>query len=331
MNGSASAEAKARWWFAGCLLLLAAGVGVWLLAGVVRTTTYEIRSSDPVSGLIPGAPVEFHGVEVGKVKQVQLLAPRMVRVLVQVGREVPVTSATVATITGRGLAARGFTGYVYVSLEDSGTGGKPLAQAADSPYPLLASGPSSQANLDSSMKEINESVQSVNNLLRSALDPQTLAALKQSLGNLEKVTSTLSANNEKLSQIIANAQRASGQLQPLLQSGNEAARTLQTQVLPQAQSALVRLDRLSVTMDERVGSILRNTEQASTRMEPLLLSSEEAVRTLQTQVLPETQRTLIRLDQLSTSLGETSVRIRRNPSLLVRGSAPTAAGPGEGP
>src|SRR3954465_11307993 len=100
MNAGASAETKARWWFAGCLLLVAAAVGAWLLADSLRSTTYEVRSSDPVSGLIPGAPVEFHGVEVGKVTGVHLLGPRLVRVLVQVGRDVPVTSATVATITG---------------------------------------------------------------------------------------------------------------------------------------------------------------------------------------------------------------------------------------
>jgi len=328
---NASAEAKARWLFTGLLLLVAAGVGAWLLAGTLRATTFEIRTSDAVSGLIPGAPVEFHGVEVGKVKEVQLLGPRLVRVLFEVGRDVPVTSATVATITGRGLATRGFTGYVYISLEDTGTAGKALAQAPGSPYPLLASAPSRQVNLDTSIKEINDSVQSVNGLLQAALDDRTIASLKQSLASLEKVTHTLSANNARLEQIIANAERASGQLQPLLQSGNATAATLRNEVLPQVQATVVRIDKLSANMDTRMDSILRRTEQASTRFEPLLLTGEEAVRTLQTQVLPEAQRTLARMDQLTTNLGDTAGRVKRNPSLLVRGIAPTPAGPGESP
>lgn len=328
---NASAEAKARWLFAGLLLALAAGLGAWLLAGTVRYKTYEIRSSDAVSGLIPGAPVEFHGVDVGKVKEVQLLGPRLVRVLLEVGRDVPVTSATVATITGRGLATRGFTGYVYVSLEDGPGGGAPLAAAPGSPYPLLASAPARQVSLDTSIKEINDSVQSLNGRLQAALDDRTVASLKQSLASLEKVTNTLAANNARLEQIIANADRASGQLQPLLQSGNATAALLRDEVLPQVQSTVVRLDRLSANVDTRMDTILRHTEQASARFEPLLLSGEEAVRTLQTQVLPEAQRTLVRLDQLSTNLGETAGRVRRNPSLLVRGSAPQPAGPGESP
>jgi phospholipid/cholesterol/gamma-HCH transport system substrate-binding protein len=328
---NASAEAKARWLFAGLLLLLAVGFAAWLLAGTVRYRTYEIRSGDVVSGLIPGAPVEFHGVEVGKVKDVQLLGPRLVRVLLEVGRDVPVTSATVATITGRGLATRGFTGYVYVSLEDGTAPGTPLANAPGAPYPLLASAPSRQVSLDTSIKEINDSVQSLNGRVQAALDDRTVASLKQSLASLEKVTSTLSANNARLEQIIANAERASGQLQPLLQSGNASAAMLRNEVLPQVQATVVRIDKLSATMETRMDGILRRTDQASTRLEPLLLSGEEMVRTLQTQVLPEAQRTLLRLDQLSTNLDETAGRVRRNPSLLVRGSAPLPAGPGESP
>jgi phospholipid/cholesterol/gamma-HCH transport system substrate-binding protein len=317
---NASAETKARWLFAGFLLLVALGVAGSLAADTVRYRTYELRTTDPVSGLIPGAPVEFHGVEVGKVRSVELLNPRLVRVLVQVGRQVPVSSATVATITGRGLATRGFTGYVVVSLEDSGSAGQPLARAPGSAYPLLASAPSSNVNLDTTMHALNETVQSVNGLLQSALDPPTVAAMKESLASLEKVTRTLSANNDRLQSIIANAERASLQVQPLLQSSNEAARTLQAELLPRMQDSLVRIDRLAAS-----------SEQASMRIEPLLLASQETVRVLQTQVLPQAQHTLTRLDQLSTSLGETAGRVRRNPALLVRGGAPEPPGPGESP
>ncbi len=317
---NASAETKARWLFAGFVLLVALGVAGWLLLDTVRYRTYELRTHDAVSGLIAGAPVEFHGVEVGKVRSVELLQPRLVRVLVEVGRDVPVSSATIATITGRGLATRGFTGYVYVSLEDSGSAVQPLARDPESAYPLLASAPSRSVSLDTSVSALNDTVQSVNGLLQAALDPPTVAALKQSLASLEKVTRTLSANNDRLSTILVNAEHASQQVQPLLQSSNEAARTLQTQLLPRMQDSLVRIDRLAA-----------GTEQASMRIEPLLLSSQETVRVLQTQLLPEAQRTLSRLDQLSTSLGDTAGRVRRNPALLVRGGAPNPPGPGEGP
>ena len=320
---NASAEAKARWLFTGFLLLVAAAAAAWYLFGAVRYGTYELRTRDSVSGLLPGAPVEFHGVEVGKVESVQLLEPRLVQVLVQVRREIPLTSATVATITGRGLATRGFTGYMYVSLEDSG-GGRPLAAAPGQTHAMLTTAPSRIVSLDTTMGELSQSVQAVNTLLQSTLDQQTVATLKQSLASLEKVTHTLADNNARMERILANAERASQQLQ--------------AGVLPQAQGTLARMDRLTAkvdglatTMDAQVKTILRNTEQASARFEPLLQAGTDTFVTLQTQVLPEAQRTLVRMDQLTTALGDTAGRIQRNPSLLVRGSSPAPLGPGEGP
>ena len=118
--GNANAGSRAKWAFALSLAAVAAVALAWYLVSAARFVTYEIRTRDAVSGLLPGAPVEFHGVEVGQVRDVHLADPRTVRVLLSVRRDAPVTTATVATITGRGLATRGFTGYVYVSLEDRG-------------------------------------------------------------------------------------------------------------------------------------------------------------------------------------------------------------------
>jgi phospholipid/cholesterol/gamma-HCH transport system substrate-binding protein len=324
-----SPENKARWLFAAALAAVAAAVVVWLIASAARYTTYEIRSRDAVSGLVRGAPVEFHGVEVGKVQSVELMQPKLVRVLIEVRRDVPISSATLATIMGRGLAARGFTGYVFVNLEDTGGAGRPLTPARDSPYPLLASAPAQVVSMDTTIEQMNQTVQNVGALLQTVFDRKTVAALKDSLAGLEQVTQTLSANNQKLGAIIANAEKASAQMQPLLQSSNEAVKTLQDDVLPRTRETLVRLDNLSTSVNERMSVILRNTEQASTRFEPLLQSSNDAVLSLQTQILPEAQRTLTRLDQLSTTLGETTTRIRRNPSLLLRGGNTMPPGPGE--
>ena len=73
----ASAESKARWLFAAFLLAVAAGAAMWWAVAEARWKTYELETSDAVSGLIPGSPVEFHGVEVGKVRAVELQGPRL--------------------------------------------------------------------------------------------------------------------------------------------------------------------------------------------------------------------------------------------------------------
>lgn len=323
------ASSRARWAFALSLAVLAAAAGAAYAVNAGRYATYEIRSREPVSGLIAGAPVEFHGVEVGQVREVRLADPRTVRVLLQVRKDAPVSTATVATITGRGLASRGFTGYVYVSLEDSGAAGTPLVASAGNPHPVIASARSQTVSLDTSISDLNESVQRVTGTLEGLLDRNTVTALKDSLASLEQVTRTLAANNQRIETFLANAERASVRMQPLLQSSDDVLRSLRTRILPEAQQTLVRLDDLSVSTRERMGAILDHTERASTRLEPLLQSGDETVRALQMQLLPEAQRTLARMEHLSTTLDDTAARIRRNPSVLWRGAAPAPPGPGE--
>ena len=309
---AASAEARARILFVLFLLVLAAGGLGWWLWAAGSHATYEIRSSEPVSGLIAGAPVEFHGVEVGTVDRVELAGPRAVRILVSLRKDTPVSSATVATVTGRGLAARGFTGYVYVNLEEGPAGGPPLRALAGQPYPVIAAAPTQLVSIDTAVHKMNQDVASVAALLRTTLDPQTVSSLKQSLVGLEQVTRSLAANTARIDAVLANAEKATAQMQPLLQSSQATVRTVQTQLLPQA------------------SSFLTNAERASARMEPLLLSSQDAVWSLQFQVLPGAERAMSRVDRLSSDLDATVVRIRRDPSLLLRGSV-AAPGPGETP
>ena len=106
------ADNKARLAFAALVLLAAVAAIGWYLSSSSRQTTYQIITQDAVSGLMPDAPAEYHGVEVGKVKSVELIDSRSVRILISIDRTAPITAATAATITTRGLAAKGYTGYV---------------------------------------------------------------------------------------------------------------------------------------------------------------------------------------------------------------------------
>lgn len=101
-RASRSAESLARWAFALLLLLGGAAAFAWFALASSRYATYEIRTHDPVSGLMADAPVEFHGVEVGRVARVELIDPGAVSVLLHIRKDAPVSTATVATVTSRG-------------------------------------------------------------------------------------------------------------------------------------------------------------------------------------------------------------------------------------
>jgi phospholipid/cholesterol/gamma-HCH transport system substrate-binding protein len=250
LGASRSAESKARWAFAMVLLLGGAAGLAWFVLESGKYATYQIRTTDSVSGLIVDAPVEFHGVDVGKVARVELIDPKSVNVLLHIRKDAPVTRATVATVTSRGLASKGFTGYVYVSLEnDDSADAQPVAVDGGNAYPQLRTAPSRSVNLDTAVSQVNENVQSLTTLLQTSLDEKTLASLRQSLDGMQQVTRILAANSEKMNAIIVNAERASNRLEPLLESTHQTAKALQTQLLPQAYDALARLDRLSGTLN----------------------------------------------------------------------------------
>jgi len=271
------------WVLFGFVLLVSTAAGLtWYMVASTRYGTFDIRTADPVSGLIADSPVEFHGVEVGKVRRVQLVDPRSVSVLVDIRRDAPVTRATVATITARGLATRGFTGYVYVALEDSGGDRRPLEPRPGESYPRIPTAPSRSVSLDTTISEVKQDVQQLTDLLHSVLDEKTVGSLKHSVDDLQKVTQVLATNSQRLDTMISSAERTS-----------------------------------------------MNAEQLSRNVRPLVESSQQVVKTLQNQILPETDDAIVRASELSASLKEISTEIERNPTVLVRGRSPPTPGPGE--
>lgn len=238
-------------------IVLASGL-VWYLRMESAYLTYQLRTGDAVSGLIVDAPVEFHGVEVGRVAQISLDGPQSVSIVMKVRRDAPVSAKTIATVTTRGLAARGFMGYVYVALEDTGTGlGGPAVDPV-SHLPLIAVGPSRSISLDTAMSELDGNVQALNSLVQSVLNQNALRELDTSLRNLERFSTTLATNSERLNAILANAERISRQVAPLLDAGNATLRAMQTQILPEAYRALAEMDAVSRSMAGVADKINRN-------------------------------------------------------------------------
>lgn len=238
-------DTKAKLLFAACLLVATIAGALWYLFSASRYATYHVFTQDPVSGLMADAPVEFHGIEVGKVQSIRLVNAQTVDILVSIDKTAPVTAATIATITSRGLATRGFTGYVFIALENVGAdSGLPGQQPGDR-YPTIPAAPSKLVTLDTAISQVNDNFQAVTALLTSILDEQTVASLKQSADSLQKITQAMAADTRKLDAILANTERASRRFEPLMASTHETVTVLQSQVLPESYRVLTDLDNLS--------------------------------------------------------------------------------------
>jgi phospholipid/cholesterol/gamma-HCH transport system substrate-binding protein len=298
------ANTAARLLFAAVLLISIAVVAIWYLHSESKYVTYRILSDDPVSGLAIDAPIEFHGVDVGKVKAIRLAGPRSVSVVLSIEKNAPVTRASVATITSRGLATRGYTGYVYISLDDVGSDTRPLAARPGELYPLIRTAPSKVITLDTSIDQVKDNVQVITGLLQSLLDKKTITSLQQSLDSLQQLANALAVNTGKLTTIVANTERASHRFEPLLHSAADTVSRFQTEVMPEL-------------------------HEDSTNLKTLLQVSQDTVNALQTQILPQARAALVNVDNLSAKMADVAAKIDRDPSILIRGAAPLPPGPGE--
>jgi phospholipid/cholesterol/gamma-HCH transport system substrate-binding protein len=316
-----SAHLKAQLIFIVALCVGGLGVAYWYLWSAGQYTTYRIETHEPVSGLIADSPVELHGVEIGKVTKIELIDSRTVGIQVNIAKNAPISKATVATITSRGLAARGFTGYVYVALENTGAeSGPPLIEPGQQ-YAVIPTAPSLTDTMDTTVADAVQQVRLLTQLLQSMLDEKTVASLKQSLDGFQQIMATLLANNERLGSLIANVDHDSREIGALLDDKTIAS-------LKRTLDGLQRIMSTLTANDARLRSLLVNAEVDSREIRPLLETSNATLKELHTQVLPRLYQSLGDLDGLTHSLNGIAERITRDPSSVIRGTV-TPPGPGE--
>lgn len=288
--------------------------------------TYRIETHDPVSGLIVDSPVEFHGVEVGKVTNIRLMDGRTVSILLKAANDAPVSKATVATITSRGLAARGFAGYVYIALENSTPASGPLAVEPGQPYPMIPSAPSRMATMDTTVAEATEKVQGLMRLGESVLDEETIASLKHSVKTLPVLTGLLEAVLDE--KTIASLKRSFDSVQEITRRLESMLDEKTIAALKRSVEGLQEITAMLAANNKRLDSLIVNAERDSRDIRPLVETSNSTIRELRLQVLPQFYHSISDLQDLTRSVNGMANRLSRDPSALLRGTA-TPPGPGE--
>ncbi|OGT54103.1 MAG: hypothetical protein A3F43_05765 [Gammaproteobacteria bacterium RIFCSPHIGHO2_12_FULL_42_10] len=188
---------------------------IWLSSGLSLThfKTYIIYMQESVSGLSIDSPIEFNGVDVGTVSDIELdaLNPKRVKVELNIHSSTPVTQGTVAT-----LNTRGFTGITYVALKDVSLDLRPLVTPKGELYPVIKTGPSLFLRIDTALQQLSSNLHDVTQSIQLVLDKENQLAIKKILNNMQSITATWASNDN---QILPMAYRA-------LSNFNEASRNL---------------------------------------------------------------------------------------------------------
>jgi phospholipid/cholesterol/gamma-HCH transport system substrate-binding protein len=126
-----------------------------------------------------------------------------------------------------------------------------------------------------------------------------------------------------LSRLSNNFQKISELLQTLLSPENQQS----------IQDILLNMKEITGTLalnNQRLNLILENAAKTSQQLMPLVQTSTNAMRMLETQTLPIAYRMLSNLDEVTRSLSEISAEVKQNPAVLLRGTSnQNTLGPGE--
>lgn len=224
-------------------------------SGFERYATYLVYMQESVTGINIDSSVEFNGVEVGKVRDVQLNPqnPRLVTLLLSIQSKTPVTRGTVAM-----LASRGITGIAYVALKDRSDDLRSLPLEPGQQYPVIKTAPSIFLRLDAALNLLTNNFRQINESIQSLLNKENLQSIKSTLINLDQITTNLARNSKRVSAIITNTSEASKHFTPFLESGVSTMKLLETQTLPEAYRLLLNMDDMTRTLAELSLEIKQN-------------------------------------------------------------------------
>lgn len=187
---------------------------------------YSIYTPDSVSGLLIEAPVEYKGVDVGKVKKIDLFNHDWVKIELDIQKKIAISNKTAALISSRGLTNRGYTGYVFVELCDVEN---PIASSLP-PHvdkkrviPLLRP---QNYSLDETLSDMGEDLHQITEILKTLLDKDTILSIKKLVNNLQDLTSNLEKHDKALISLITKLEAASGDIKPFFATTQRTMTTL---------------------------------------------------------------------------------------------------------
>jgi phospholipid/cholesterol/gamma-HCH transport system substrate-binding protein len=250
---------------------------IWLSSGLSfeHYSTYMVYMKESVTGLNIDSPVEYNGVDVGLVKNIELnhKNPQLVELTLSIRSSTAITMGTQAM-----MATRGITGMTYIALKDKSTDLRPLVAEPGQPYPVIKTVPSIFLRLDTALSQLSINFHLITQSLQALLDKENLQSIKQTLFNLKVVTGSLASNSKKLDAIISNTSKASQQFTPLMQSSFGAMKILETQTLPAAYHVLNNLDSVSRTLSEISIELKQNPSMLIRGVQPAPLGPGETKR-----------------------------------------------------
>jgi len=278
---------------AGVLLFI-----VWL-AGLSNKATkcFDIYFAQGVGGLNKGSNVSFSGVPVGQVQKISLLPnrPEFVWVRVEVDEQTPVLQGTSAQIHGVG-----FTGVSEIQLQGAERGRPSIDQVGPQGCPVIPATSGGISALLNSAPELIDRIQRLTERLTELLSDKNQNSIADILENIDATTAQLRKHAPEMGDTIAEIKIASHNAG--LAANNVAA-------LSANANRLVSEDGRPAM--ENLNKALSSVQQTTDNLNSMISDARPGVRNFSKSTLPEANKLVHDLRDLTQSLQAVSNRINQ--------------------
>lgn len=271
---------------------------VWL-AGLSNKTTkcYDIYFAQGVGGLNKGSNVSFSGVPVGQVQKISLLPnrPEFVWVRVEVDGQTPVLQGTTAQIHGVG-----FTGVSEIQLQGAERGRSPIQQMGPQGCPVIPATSGGISALLNSAPELIDRIQKLTERLTELLSDKNQNAIADILENIDATTRIVRERAPELGDTIREIRVAS-------RNAGIAANNIA--VLSANANRLVTEEGRPAAQDLR--KAIAHVQQAADNLDAMISDARPGVQNFSKSTLPEANKLVRDLRQLTQSLNAVSERVNQ--------------------
>ena len=271
---------------------------VWL-AGLQTSDRkcFDVYFAQAVGGLNRGSTVSFSGVPVGQVTDISLLPerPEFVWVRIEVDEKTPVLQGTTAQIKGVG-----FTGVSEIQLQGAVKGSRPISQLGPQGCPVIPSSSGGLGALLNSAPELIDRIQRLTERLTELLSDENQNAISDILENVRQTTDVLRERAPDLADAIGDARIAARNAGIAAQRVGELADSTNQLVQQEARPAAQDLRRA-----------IAGVERAASNLDAMVADARPGVQNFSKSTLPEVNRLVRDLRELSESLSGFSQRLEQ--------------------
>jgi phospholipid/cholesterol/gamma-HCH transport system substrate-binding protein len=260
---------------------------------------YEIYFPGTVSGLTPGSPVRYLGVDVGKVAHI-LIDPKQrnrVLVLADIEATAPIDGSTRAS-----LNLQGITGLLFIDLQQDRKDTVPVPLPEGLHYPVIHSVPSDFDVLLGSLPALATHLVELVDRFNQVFSDENVRSIKATLNNARLASERLPGTLREVQDMVADVRHATDEVR----GAAADLRGIEAQTAPDIESTIANARHVA-----------ENLAKTSDRLERFVADNEPGMSRFTQQSLPEFEQLLRDSRQAARDFGDLSRSLKQNPSQLI--------------